>query len=187
MREKEYTVSRSEQKRRAKDLEKLAKELCELPDSDVQKLPCEPMLRQEIEKVKSLKSGARRRQIKFIAKSLRETDATGVFEFLARRKGSKLKENREFHILERMRDDILNDAIDAFRKADENDEEPDPKWPSPSLRAGIDRLPDLQEHDVRALALRYARTRKPSLRKELFRILKAAHDRLLFRQNRLKG
>ena len=76
MNEKEYTVSRSEQKRRAKDLEKLALELCDLPDSDLQKLPCEPVLREDIKETKTLKGGARKRQIKYVAKSLREAGAT---------------------------------------------------------------------------------------------------------------
>jgi len=178
----EYTVSKSEQKRRAKDLEKLATELCDLPYSEVDQLPCDHLLREAVREAKGLKAGARKRQIKFMAKSLRETDAGPVFEFLTSRKGSKLKENRDFHILERLRDDILNDAIEAFLQADENDSEPNAHWQSPSLRAALDRLPELQEREIRALAERFARTRKPALRRELFRMLKAAHDRLLFRQ-----
>jgi len=178
----QYTVSRSEQKRRAKDLEKLAAELCALPDSEIAKLPCDPLLREAAREAKGLKAGARKRQIKYAAKSLREIDAGPVFEFLSNRKGSKLKENRDFHILERLRDDILNDAIEAYQLADENDIEPNADWPSSSLRAALDKLPDLHEREIRALAERFARTRKPALRRELFRILKAAHDRLLFRQ-----
>ena len=186
MTEQQYIISRSEQKRRARNLEKLAHELCALADSDIRQLPCDDILKQEISDARELKGGARKRQLKYIAKILRQMNADPLFEYLANRKGSRLKEKKEFKLLERMRDDILNDAIFAFQQAEETDDEegPRPTWSSSALSEALASLPGLDEQELRSLAERYARTRKPAHSRELFRILKASQERLHFRQQR---
>lgn len=186
MPDQKYSVSRSEQKRRAKNIEKLAHELCDLSISDLRQLPCSEELRQEITDTRELQGGARKRQLKHIAKSLRQMDADPLFDYLANHKGSKLKEKKEFKLLERMRDDILNDAIFAFQQVEETEdsEEQQPVWHSSALQEAIASLPDLDERELRSLAERYARTRKPAHSRELFRILKASRERQLFRQKR---
>lgn len=181
-----YSISRSEQKRRAKNLEKLAHELCDLSNNDIRRLPCDEALRQEISDTRELKGGARKRQLKHIAKSLRQLNADPLFEYLAKRKGSKLKEKKEFNLLERLRDDILNDAIYAFQQTEEMDDEEETRsaWNSSALSEAMSSLPGLDEQELRSLAERYARTRKPVHSRELFRILKASQERLHFRQQR---
>lgn len=183
-----YSISRSEQKRRAKNLEKLALELSELSSSDILQLPCDPALRQEISDVRELKAGARKRQLKYIAKTLRQMDADPLFSYLAERKGSKLQEKKEFKRIERLRDDILNDAILAFQEAEAQEEGEEvlrpASWRSGALNEALTGLPGLDEQELRALAERYARTRRPAHRRELFRLLKAARERQQFRKLR---
>lgn len=190
MTDQAYTISRSEQKRRAKNLEKLALELSELPSRDISQLPCDSVLKQEISEVRGLKAGARKRQLKFIAKSLRQLDADPLFTYLAKRTGSKLQEKKEFKRIERLRDDILNDAIFAFQETQEEESEgeevPSRAWKSAALSEALTNLPGLDEQEMRGLAVRYARTRKPAHSRELFRILKAAQERLQYRKQREK-
>jgi len=182
MTDQQYTLSRSEQKRRAKEFEKLAKELCGLPDTEIVKLPCDLALREDIKETRKLKAGARKRQIKFIAKNLREIDAAPLFAFLAKRQGSKLRDKQEFQMLERLRDDILNDAIAARQEADRNNADPPSHWNSGALNAALVNFPELHEMELRQLAERFARTKKPALRRELFRILRAAQERSRYLQ-----
>jgi ribosome-associated protein len=179
----QYTISRSEQKRRAKEFEKLATELCGLPDTEIVKLPCGPALREDIKETRKLKAGARKRQIKYIAKNLREMDAAPLFTFLAKRQGSKLRDKQEFQMLERLRDDILNDAIAAWQEADNNNADLARHWNSSALKAAMETFPELHEMELRQLAERFARTRKPALRRELFRILRAAQERRRYIQS----
>ncbi len=186
MTDQSYTISRSEQKRRARNLEKLAQELSELSNNDIRQLPCDPVLKQEISDSRELKAGARKRQLKYIAKSLRQMDAEPLFAYLANRKGSKLQENKEFKLIERLRDDIINDAIFAFREAEEDDADDTlrPAWNSSALNEALSSLPGLDERELRGLAERYARTRKPAHSRELFRILKAAQERQQYKKQR---
>lgn len=182
----QYSISRSEQKRRAKNLEKLAQELCDLSRSDIRQLPCDENLKQEIVDAREMKAGARKRQLKYIAKALRQLDSEPLFAYLAQRKGSRLKETKEFKLIERLRDDILTDAINAFQETEqeEDSEEIRPAWNSDALNEVLTSLPGLDEQQLRGLAERYARTRKPVHSRELFRMLKAAQERLHFRQQR---
>ncbi len=179
----DVTFSRSEKKRRAKQIEGLAQELFALGPAEVKKLPCPEPVRAEILLGLGLKAGARKRQMKYVTKMLREeADFDTLFEYLEQRKGSKLKEAREFHSLERLRDAIVNEAIAVFEEEVQFDtsiadypEEFD--WPS---RAAEQAAADFPEADIRAIkkaAMAYARSRNLTFSREIFRLLKAARDR----------
>ena len=173
----EQTLSKSEKKRRAKGVEELVRELIKLSEHEIAALPCAADLRREIAEARTKKAGARKRLVKHIAKTLRKTDAFGpLFDFLAAHKGSKLKENRTFHALERLRDDIITEAIEAVREAEYEEATLAPDWRGESLDAAAATYPHLDQRAVATAALRYARTRKPAGRREVFRLLKAAHD-----------
>ncbi len=176
-----YELSRTEKKRRAKSIEQLAAELLDLPPTEISRLPASSEICQMVTEGRTLAGGARKRQMKFIAKILRHTDYDPLFDFLAEKKGSALKKKRAFHQLERLRDDLINDAILAL---EDNEEDHMPAgWPSPAL-AEIRRLfDDIDLRELRRLAERYARTRKPVHSREIFRQLHAASQRRQFRQN----
>ena len=61
-------ISRSEQKRRIKEVEKLVRELAELPEPVLKKLPGDKELRLLFIETLGLKGGARKRQIKYITR-----------------------------------------------------------------------------------------------------------------------
>lgn len=173
----EYSLSKSEKKRRAKNIEELATELVDLSPQEIRKLPCEDFIKNEIMAARDLKAGARKRQIKFLTKNLRELDAGPLFDFLSEKKGSNLQQKKEFHELENLRDNIINDAIAAARDAMAANEELDRHWHSPALQSAAELFPKLDLDAVRISAWRYTRSRKPALSKEIFRLLKAAAER----------
>jgi len=173
----EYSLSKSEKKRRAKNIEELATELVNLSPQEIRKLPCEDFIKNELMAARDLKAGARKRQIKYLTKNLREMDASPLFDFLTEKKGSHLQQKKEFHELENLRDNIINDAIAAARDAAEAQEELDRHWQSPALESAAELFPDLDLDAIRVSAWRYTRNRKAALSKEIFRLLKAAAER----------
>ncbi|MEA3546256.1 MAG: hypothetical protein U9R66_01225, partial [Thermodesulfobacteriota bacterium] len=88
--------------------------------------------------------------------------------------------NKNFKELERLRDDIITDAIQAALLAKSIDEQLDSKWLSPAIDAAKSRLPNLDETTIRTSALRFTRTRKPAHSREIFKTLKSAAEQLHF-------
>jgi ribosome-associated protein len=170
-------VSRSEKKRRAKNIEKLAQELVSLSATDIKKLPCESWLQSEILDAANMKAGARKRQIKYITKNMRSLDSEALVEFMSEQKGSRLKKNNEFHELELIRDAIIDDVLAADRDAKKENRAIDPSYPSEALDSALENIANLDGDDLRRSALRYARTRKITHNREIFRALKAAFER----------
>lgn len=171
-------ISRSEKKRQAKRIEELSRELSKLSDSEINRLPCDDFLKEEIKLVRTLKTGALKRQIKFIAKELRQQSPEALFDYMEEQKGSKLKQSNEFHELERLRDSIVTEALNAFRIARRDEtSEIDFDSHSASVADALEHLPDLDTKAVVTAALRFARSRKPVYNREIFRLLKAASER----------
>lgn len=181
----EENLSRSELKRRAKSTEALAKELSELASEQLKKLPCDAELQEEIRLAQTLKSGARKRQLKHISKELRKIDPSELLDFLAAKKGSKLKKNMVFHELERLRDAIIQEAFDAKSIDAENETSQNPEWLSTSVQEAGERFPvgGLDLNSLQQSALRFVRSRKPVYKREIFRALQAAQERQKYRES----
>lgn len=176
----EQQLSRSEQKRRVKGLEELAAELVELSGTDIKRLPCADPLKDEIKNAATMKGGCRKRQLKFIAKQIRQSDFEPLFQFLAQQKGSKLKQNKAFHELERLRDDIITEAIEAAREAEGRGARLDSSWESETIALATRQFPGLDPVAAKGAALKYVRSRKPAFTREIFRLLKAAMEQRQF-------
>lgn len=177
----DYTISRSEKKRRAKSVEQLAGELARLSDAEIDKLPCDDALREDIRAARTMQAGSWKRQLKYIAKSLRQGDPDPMYRFLAEQKGSKIEQEREFHELERLRDDIISDAMAGWNEACANNDQLYPEnLESNAVAAALNMYPGLDENNIKTLAIRFAVTRKTVHKKGLFRALKAAKDRLQY-------
>lgn len=171
-------ISRSEKKRWAAHVENVAGELSKLSGTEINSLPTDDLLKREILSAAKVSGGAKKRQIKFIAKELREREEEylKLLEFLDRRKGSRLRENQEFHQLEILRQGVISDAINAMEEARVQDLPLEENWTSPAMEE-IDKLfPELDIKTIRTLANRYARTRKIAHSREIFRQLKGASE-----------
>jgi ribosome-associated protein len=175
------TISKTVQKQQAKQLETLAHELASLSPAEVAALPVDELLKAEIRETWGLKGGSHKRQVKYIAKTLRQGDPEPIFEHLARRRGSKLKQDREFHELERVRDAIIADAIDAHRQAlTQGEPFLEQSWGSDALAAAAESWPSLEKVAVHRAATRFAVSRKPDYKRDIFRQLKTAMEKQQF-------
>jgi ribosome-associated protein len=176
----EIYVSRSEKKRQAKNIEEIAKELMALSPALIKKLPADELLKTELLNSCGIKGPALKRQIKYIAGMLRENGTDAVLAFLTERKGSHLKQVGEFHELERLREDIITEVIEAREEAQRNQEHLTESWQSETIAVACRRFPALDQNALKKSALRFAATRKPVHRREMFRQLYAAMERQQF-------
>lgn len=179
----EFRLSKSELKRRAERVEHLALELVKLPESVLRLLPCDQWLKDEIHRARELKSGAHKRQIKYLAKELRQIESEPLYLFLEAKSGSQLKQNLEHHEIEHLRDAILTDAIEAFEEIRYSGEAL-LQWKSPALEKAGQQFPRLDIISIRSAAAHYAHTRKPVYSREIFRQLKSAQEQLQIQQKK---
>lgn len=167
-------ISRSEQKRLFKQIESLASELADLSDNDLKKFPGNEEVKNEIIACRGLKAGARKRQIKYLAKVLRQYSLDEIYIYLKARKGSSLQENQLFHEAERWRDVIINDAMEVYDDCRRERVVFEPDFYSENIRNVIEDLQDIDEKDLRRCTYQYVRTRNKTYYRELFRMIKAA-------------
>ena len=184
-------LSKSERKRRAKGIEDLVNELALLPDREIVALPCDQEIQEEIRSAKNLKGGAKKRQLKYAAKLLRDKSVEELYDFLAQKKGSLLKKNREFHELEHFRNLLIDEAVELYEDVMNNNGYMNENEPSDLLESSdgiaaiMDHFPDVDKALVKNTAIQFARTRNKKFSRELFRILKAAHEKKLY--SKIKG
>lgn len=169
-------ISRSEIKRRFKRVEDTAAELAELTNKDLAKFPGSEEMKKEIVAIRELKGGSRKRSIKHLAKIMREEPIEPIYDFLAERKGSHLKEEKVFHEAERLRDTIINEAIEDQDMCRMQHLDWEPDWESPIIADAVKRYPDLDEDAIRKTTYQYVKTRNKVHYRELFRMTKAALD-----------
>lgn len=177
----DYTVSRTEKKRQAKEIESISMELAELPPADLAKLPCDDFLKNEIKSVRKLSGGSRKRQIKHIAKELRRQPVDEILQFLEERRGSRLKLNIAHKELERLRNDLIASAIDEYNaRQQDRDQYFIMDRAAPPLKQAATMFPTMNTEELAKAAENFAVTRKPALSREIFRALKAAAEKQKF-------
>ncbi len=167
-------ISRSEKKRRFKQVEAAAMELSQLSNKDLENFPGDESIKKEVVACRGLKGGAKKRQIKYLAKVIRQHSLDEVYEYLTNVKGSALQGKKLFHEAERLRDTLINDALNSYQNAQQEQVEWEPDWASDTLQSVMSFFPDLNENDIRKTVYQYVRSRNRQHYRELFRILKAA-------------
>jgi ribosome-associated protein len=186
-------LSKSEKKRRAKGIEQLVIELAALPLGEIASLPCEQEIRDEISSAKNLKGGARKRQLKYTTKLLRDMPVEELYDFLARKKGSMLKEKREFQELENFRNLLISEAVQFYEERMHNngflnEREPEGLFnDSKTVRAIVMHIPDIDVAQLKNTAIQFAKTRNRKFSRELFRIMKAATEKAQYSQKQDKN
>jgi ribosome-associated protein len=169
-------LSRSEQKRRIKEVEKMVQALLDLPYQEMKKLPCVAEMQELFLDAHAMKGGARKRQVKYITKLLVREPVPELSAFLTRRKGKKLAQAREFHELEYLRDSLLDEAIAHRKIVRAEQEEIGEQWPSRVVEEIAQELPEIDRRALLRLAAIFARTRQARHSRELFRLLRAARE-----------
>lgn len=169
-------LSRSEQKRRVKELEALVQQLVALPMSLVDKAPCTPEVLELIKDTVTLKGGARKRQIKYITKVLKTEPADQLYDFLSQQRGASLAEKKMLHEIEYLRDTLLNEAIKERRLCTENQVDFTEHWVSVTVREILEKYPQADASTMQRLSFLFARTRSVRHSRELFRYLRSVQE-----------
>lgn len=171
-------LSRTEQKRRIKEVEKLVKELVELPEQQLNKIPCESEVVELFTEIPALKGGSRKRQIKYITKILKNEPLEELYDFLAKRKGAHLREKKQFHELEYLRDALLDEAIEDRKILKSEQQELSETWSS-EMVVEIEKLfPEIDTVALKRISAIFARTRQIRHGREIFRLLRAAQEQV---------
>ncbi|QHB17822.1 MULTISPECIES: ribosome biogenesis factor YjgA [Mannheimia] len=100
-------VSKSEIKRDSEHLKKIGAELIELTPQNLEKIPLDDTLKEAIRQAQSFKMEARRRQIQFIGKLLRNQDPNPIQEALDKVKNRHNQQQALLHKLELVRDQLI--------------------------------------------------------------------------------
>lgn len=170
-------LSKSELKRQHKQVETAAKEVAVLNDNELGKLQLDAEVIEAVKLCRTLKGGSLKRQIKYVAKLLKQGEIADLLNQLAQMKGSKLEDNRFHHQAERLRDAIINEALDFRDACLQEGVAMEMDWPSDLLEGIVAKYSHIDELELRRSAYQYARTRNKSHSRELFRILRAAAEK----------
>ncbi len=173
-------LSKSELKRQHKQVETAAKEVAVLNNKELGKLQLEAEVVEAAKLCRTLKGGSLKRQIKYVAKLLKQGEIADLLNQLAQMKGSRLEDNRFQHQAERLRDAIINEALDFRDVCLQEGTAMEMDWPSATLDGIVAEYPHVDELELRRSAYQYAKTRNKSHSRELFRILKAAAEKQRF-------
>ncbi len=182
-------LSRSERKRRIKELERLVMELVAMPAPVIARLPASVEVIDLIREAGSMKGGARKRQVKYITKLLRKDPVDALYAFVSRRRGAALEENRALHELEYLRDALLNEALEQQQLHLGQGREWEEEWQSRVAAEIGGRFPAVDTRALTRLAWLYSRSRQKRYGREIFRILRAAREqeRNAARTGRMSG
>lgn len=171
-------LSRSERKRRIKEIELLVRQLVDLPEQDIKKLPCDHQLMELLYEAQLLKGGTKKRQIKYITKILKNEPISGLYDFIAGRKGRALKNKKQFHELEYFRDTLLNEAIVERKLLRSEQQELAETWTGATIEEIAKKMPTVDTIALSRLSAIFARTRQARHSREIFRILRAAREQM---------
>jgi ribosome-associated protein len=119
-------ISKSQRKRESHDLKRLGVELLEFSEGALRQLALPELLLDALLTAKRITSNsARKRQLQFVGKLLKETDIEPLRAAVHERTHQQLTNTREFHQLEALRDQLLlhgdealNEVLAVFPRAD---------------------------------------------------------------------
>ena len=113
----ETRKSKSQRKRESLALQALGESLAALPTSDLARIPVWPELEAAVADARGLERAARRRQIRYIARLLREGDADAIVRALDTVRRPGRREAMRHRRIERLRDALMRDdrVLDDIR------------------------------------------------------------------------
>ena len=115
--DKEIIVSKTELKKDSKKIQDFGRKISQLTIKNIERFKFSSNTHNAIIDLKNLKSNsAKKRQVQYVGKLLRETDLTHAFLTMKQLKVSSQKEIQRNHIIEGWRDKLLinNDSITEF-------------------------------------------------------------------------
>ena len=115
----ETRKSKSQRKRESLALQALGESLATLAESDLARIPMWPELRVAVVDARGLERAARRRQVRFIARLLRDREPEPIAQALETVRRPGRREAARHRRLERLRDALVRDegALEGLRPA----------------------------------------------------------------------
>ena len=107
-------VSKSEMKRDMEELQKLGEELTELTPNSLAKIPLDEDMLDAIQKAKQFKNEARRRQLQYIGKMMRQIDIEPIQAGLDKLRNKHSQVTVMMHKLEQRRDRLITQGDSAL-------------------------------------------------------------------------
>lgn len=115
--QEETTKSKSQIKREMLSLQKMGERLVDLSDDQIRSIEMPDELKDAVMSVKKLKAhGARKRQLKFIGSLMRKIDTAPVSDALYEIDRGRSLQVSEFHVVEKMRNDLVNGNDDLIEE-----------------------------------------------------------------------
>ena len=109
--------SKSQRKREMAALQDLGAELVDLAAADLARIPLPDRLSEAIDQARAITShGARRRQLQFIGKIMRDVDPAPIRAALEKIRQHSARATAELHLIERWRDRILSEGQAALNE-----------------------------------------------------------------------
>jgi len=176
-------ISRTEQKRRVKEVEYLVAELVKVPPQALAQLAEMDEIRDLLLETARLEGSVRQRQIKYLTKLIAPLPLEPLYALVSHYRGKALTSKKQQHTLEFYRDSLINEALEMQQYCRENGEDWGEDWQSEVIAEIRQHLPEVEAMALSRLSYLFSRTRNPRYSRELFRYLKAAQE-LQQRQNR---
>jgi ribosome-associated protein len=155
--------SKSEIKRRMLALQELGEALVALNDKQLARIPVEDdRLSEAIREARAIRSNsARRRHLQFIGKLMRDIDPGPIRRALQEMHQRHEQDKESFHLLEQLRDEILETGVAGVEQA-------------------MARWPEADRQQLRQLVLQHQREQQrgkpPAASRKLFRYLRELHE-----------
>jgi ribosome-associated protein len=170
-------ISRSEQKRRIKEVERLVAELVRLPLHIINQAPVSEEFKQLLLATVLLEGAVQQRQIKYLTKLVQEQPVEQLYDLVGRHHGKHLAAQKELHALEFYRDALINEALEQQANCRSNSRTLEENWVSVTLAEMQSHFPELEPLVLSRLACLFSRTRNPRYSREIFRYLRSLHER----------
>jgi len=180
-------ISRSEQKRRVKEVERLVAELVSLPAQIVNQAAVPEEFRRQIREAAALLGSARQRQIKYLTKMAQQFPLEALYDLVSRHRGHALATKKQMHALEFYRDALIEEALEQRERSRQTGEACEEQWPSQTISTLQAEMPEVDPLALLRLASLFARTRNPRYSREIFRSLRSVQEIRQRNSNRAEG
>jgi ribosome-associated protein len=169
-------ISRSEQKRRIKEVEKLVGELVKLPSQALMQAEGLEEIRDLLTEAADMEGSVRHRQIKHLTKFIAAMPLEPLYALVSQYRGKALSEKKQQHTIEFFRDAIINEALEVQRQFEEYGEGLTENWESETVAELQTQMPEIEPMTLSRLAYFFTRNRNPRYSREIFRYLKSVQE-----------
>ena len=169
-------ISRSEQKRRIKEVEKLVAELVALPTQMLDRAPCSDDIKPLLHEAAKLQGSGRQRHIKYLTKLFQGQSLDELYDFVGKYRGKALVERKQLHALEFYRDTLINEAIEKRQMCHENRTDWEENWSSDTLKELKAQMPEIDTLTLSRLSYRFSQNRNPRHSREIIRYLRSIQE-----------